>query len=216
MPDLICYFHYCKNILSLAFLGSLLTFSLSATPDYHPSKNPGGGNLRDTLYDFQHEIGNHEEELRIFEERINTQDNILDSLRQQVLDTNLANKELVKGNAASVETRMAGMESTMSGMISDLRQLQDHANDSAKALAQYKKKISELEKHIDDIQSAMNSLLEVLKQDSSSIPKSTYKVQSGDRLEKIARRHHTTVKKLKQVNGLKNDRIYIGQTLKIP
>ena len=45
----------------------------------------------------------------------------------------------------------------------------------------------------------------------------TYKVQSGDRLEKIARMHNISVQALREANPqLNGDRINIGQTLKIP
>lgn len=42
-----------------------------------------------------------------------------------------------------------------------------------------------------------------------------YKVRSGDNLGKIARKYHTTVRKLKTWNNLKSDRINIGQRLKV-
>ncbi|QJE94250.1 LysM peptidoglycan-binding domain-containing protein [Luteolibacter luteus] len=44
----------------------------------------------------------------------------------------------------------------------------------------------------------------------------TYEVQKGDALVKIARKFNMTVAQLKQFNELKNDRIVIGQSLKIP
>ncbi len=40
-----------------------------------------------------------------------------------------------------------------------------------------------------------------------------YKVQKGDSLGKIARRHNTTVSQIKALNNLKNDIIRVGQTL---
>lgn len=43
----------------------------------------------------------------------------------------------------------------------------------------------------------------------------TYTVKSGDTLGKIAARHHVTVKDLMRWNGLKSDRLRIGQKLKI-
>lgn len=43
----------------------------------------------------------------------------------------------------------------------------------------------------------------------------TYTVKSGDTLGKIAARYHVTVKDLMRWNGLKNDRLRIGQKLKI-
>lgn len=42
-----------------------------------------------------------------------------------------------------------------------------------------------------------------------------YRVKSGDTLGAIARRHHVTVKQLMRWNGLKSDRIRIGQRLRI-
>jgi len=51
---------------------------------------------------------------------------------------------------------------------------------------------------------------------SKSSSTTTYTVRKGDTLDKIARRHGVTVKQIKQANGLKRDRIDIGQKLKIP
>lgn len=42
-----------------------------------------------------------------------------------------------------------------------------------------------------------------------------YKVRRGDNLIVLARRFNTTVKKIKSTNGLRKNRIYIGQVLKI-
>lgn len=42
-----------------------------------------------------------------------------------------------------------------------------------------------------------------------------YTVKKGDNLSKIANRHRTTVTKIKQLNGLKNDNIQVGQKLRV-
>lgn len=44
----------------------------------------------------------------------------------------------------------------------------------------------------------------------------SYTVRKGDSLGKIASRHGLTVQQLKKANGLKNDRINVGQKLTIP
>ncbi|PHN97478.1 hypothetical protein CSC81_09320 [Tenacibaculum discolor] len=42
-----------------------------------------------------------------------------------------------------------------------------------------------------------------------------YKIVSGDTLSKIAKKHNTTVAKIKADNGLSSDTIYVGKTLNI-
>ena len=43
----------------------------------------------------------------------------------------------------------------------------------------------------------------------------TYRILKGDTLSAIAKKFGTTVAKLKQLNGLKSDRILVGQSLKV-
>lgn len=201
----------------LFILGTtLLPYTLFAAPPYHPTKPQNRDSQANILGDLQHDIENHEVELQMFEERLITQENILDSLRQQVLDTTLANKELVKGNTASIDTRIEGVETSISGLMKDMRQLKNHANDSAKTLASYKKKITDMEQKIAILQGAMDSTLEALQVDAPSSSLKMYTVSSGDTLEKIARKQKTSIKKLKDLNSLTSDRIYVGQKLKLP
>ena len=42
-----------------------------------------------------------------------------------------------------------------------------------------------------------------------------YRVRRGDTLGGIAYRHHTSVAKLKKLNGLKSDRLSIGQRIRV-
>ena len=42
-----------------------------------------------------------------------------------------------------------------------------------------------------------------------------YTVRYGDTLSELAIKHHTSVRKIKKWNGLRSDRIYSGQKLKI-
>lgn len=211
------------------------TCKVCAKPPYHLYKNRGSptgsqrnsGNYNSSNYsgdaagtygDLQHDVENHEIELRMFEERLNTQETILDTMRQQFLDSNLANRQMLKGNTVSLEKRVSSMDSSVSGMVKDLRNLQSHANDTVKALSQYKQKIAGLEKQVGHMQHAVDSILLALQIDD---PKAkdlhqVYEVKSGDILEKIAKKNKTSVKKIKELNGLTNDRIYVGQQLKLP
>lgn len=55
----------------------------------------------------------------------------------------------------------------------------------------------------------------VAKKSSSVIKQSSYKVISGDTLSGIAYKHGTTVDKIKQLNKMINNNIYVGQSLKL-
>ena len=45
---------------------------------------------------------------------------------------------------------------------------------------------------------------------------STYSIQYGDTLTKIATKNNTSVKILQELNGLSDDKIYAGKSLKVP
>lgn len=50
----------------------------------------------------------------------------------------------------------------------------------------------------------------------ASASTSTYIIKSGDTLYSISKKHHTTVDKLKKINGLNNNNINIGKKLVVP
>jgi len=192
--------------------------------------------MRDSLDDIRHEVNNHESEIRIYDEKLKNLENIIDSVRDQLTESSQAHKEQLKGNSNTLESKITSIENTIKGVVTDLRQFKTHANDSSLALSQYKQKISELEKiveqqnqNLDHLQAAMRSLMEalVVKESAPGKPSAMamtaevsspglYRVKAGDSLEKIARLHQTTVSVIKDLNSLTNDRIIVGQVLKIP
>jgi len=158
------------------------------------------------ISNLQNEIANHEAEIRMLTEKINNQEIIIESLGRQVREARQASKEAVR-SADENES---------------IRQLKKHAGDSAELLTHYKKKIEQLEglvkvqnQNIEHLQTAMASLVDALQADVTQEPR-VYRVQSGDSLGVIAQKNKTTIKKLKELNGLKTDRIIIGQKLKLP
>jgi len=50
---------------------------------------------------------------------------------------------------------------------------------------------------------------------TTSVASVSYTVKKGDTLSTIAKRYKTSIKKIKDMNGLRNDRLKIGQRLKI-
>ena len=216
----------------------------SAYPNNRPApvkEDPGAAmrQIKTSLADLKHEVSNHEAEIRIFEEKLHNQEASFEQLRQQLTEDVQTQRDFVKasninleGKTETLEQSLNNLDALVKGLTNDLRQMKTQANDSVSVLAQYKQKLTELEKllenqnqHMRNLETAMHSMMEVLqaKQSAKDIAvkmseggTKTYKVQPGDSLEKIARAQHVSVQALTDANNLSNDRIKVGQTLKIP
>lgn len=200
----------------------LLPFMLCATCLYatrgrSSSESEVMNDVLSNLNSLRLEVNNHETEIRMFEEKFKNQEEILESLRRQTTTAAQTIKDTVKGQSVQVEAKLAGHETLANSLSQDLKLF---AKDSALALSEYKAKLVELEKAIEaqnrtisNLQIAVKSILEALQVGESV---KTYQVKSGDSLGEIAKQHKTTIKKLKELNGLTNDQITIGQKLKLP
>ncbi len=101
------------------------------------------------------------------------------------------------------------MKSSLNGLVSSLKTL------SAK-VAHFKQGLGRQQnKAIAKAQKPASSKGEP-KAKTSRLPKTTISVKRGDSLWRIAQTHGTTVTNLKKINGLKSDRIIVGQQLRIP
>lgn len=186
--------------------------------------------LRDTLSDLRHEVNNHEAEIRMFEEKMNSQEAIIDSLRKQIQDNTQASKEFLKGNVSQQEEKLSLMESNLRVVSADTKQLKSILSENSQTLADSKQRITALEKIIElqneniaNLHSGLRSLMDVMGKESSNRTISSadeassthYRVKAGDTLEKIAKKYNTTIKKLKELNNLSSDQIIVGQKLQI-
>lgn len=220
-----CIFSRCK-LFQLAVLFILATNTLHAAPKrYNDDSAFTLRELRTALDNLRLEVNNHESEIKTYDAKLQNMETIVDSLRQQSTDIAQTHKEALKDSSANLEMKINSLETTTKVLVADLKQFKNHANDTATALASYKQKLTELEKileiqnqNLESLQSALRSLTDALqvKSNLSSFSEKTYKVAPGDSLEKIARKHQTTIQAIKELNGLTNNKIIVGQTLKIP
>lgn len=195
--------------------------------------------MKTALGDLRHEVSNHESEIRTFDEKLQNQEASFEQLRQLLTDDVQTQRDFVKasninleGKTETLEQSINTLDAAVKGLTADLRQMKTQANDSVSVLAQHKQKLGELEKlletqnqHMQNLEAALHSIMEVLQ--AKQPPKEmavkvsegglkTYKVQPGDSLERIARAQKVSVQALRDANQLSNDRIIVGQTLKIP
>lgn len=209
--------------------GLLLPANLCAARNNNPysydHQNVAIREMRDGIDDLRHGLNNHETEIRVLEEKMKNQEIIFESIQDRVNES----KMNLKSNSSNLDNKLNTLEGTLKSIVSDLRQFKSHANESSEQLAASIDKILELEKTIEQqnknishLQAAMQSLMDAFQikdgpeKNSSSSSGQSYQVKNGDSLEKIARRHQTNVKTLKELNNLANDRIKIGQVLQLP
>lgn len=221
------------------FLFFNLILSIAVEGAYPPPMQQGRyvnedniNNLREAIENLRHQVNNHDAEIHVFDEKLANIDSIIDGLRDQFGETNKAQKEMLKGNSATLESKIAALETAQKGMMADLKQFKTYSSETATALAQYKQKIAELDKsielqnqNIEHLQAAMRSLMEALQVKEVHPAKSgsetadaphTYKVKNGDSLEKIAKANQTTVQAIKELNNLTTDKIVVGKVLQLP
>lgn len=189
--------------------------------------------LRTSVSTLKNTVNNHESEIRTFDEKLQTQETQFETLREQLTDLTEDQKNLIKNQNIDQESRISALDGTLKSLIADMKQLKTQSNDSVVVLGQYKQTLSEINQILDaqnqqikSLESALKYIVELAQNGDSASPKeksglqynsgNTYKVQSGDTLEKIARKHNISVKSLIEMNNLSSDRIMIGQTLSIP
>ena len=233
-----------KRFLSAIFVILSGLFGLEAAPRGQYYQDPNAvaiREMRDCVEDVRHAVNNHEAEIRVFDEKLKNFDSMIESVRDQLGDSTRQHKEQLKGNSANLEAKIGALEETSKGLLSDLRQFKVHSNETTLALTQYRQKLSDIEKsidqqnqNIDHLQAAMRALMEALNGKPAAPAKGgnspsdtvgneigasagrTYKIKAGDSLEKIARSHQTTTQAIKTANGLMTDKIVVGKTLIIP
>lgn len=216
-------------LLCFLLIGGSVSLEGAYRPNYYDQDQAAAAReSKDSIDQLRLQIRNQESEIRTFEQKLESLDSVLDSLRDQLRESTQSQKEMVKGNASTVDGKLSTLEMTTKTLTQDLKQLHSHATESSQTLAGFKDKLQEIEKrlnaqnrNIENLQSAVQSVLEALQIKSDPAPQQsatgrTYKVKNGDTLEKIAKAHNTSIQALKAVNNMNSDKIVVGKTIKIP
>jgi LysM repeat protein len=172
----------------------------------------------------RHEMNNHEAELRTLGEKFVNMEDAVEEMRKQLSETVNTYSSQIKGSKETFDNKILSQESTLNGFVSDLQKLKNHADRSSSNLEHYQKQITQMEhtielqsKNIDSLKAAVKSLMAALGENDESLEgHKVYRVQSGDSLGVIAQKHNTTIRAIKELNGLTKDTIIVGQKLKIP
>lgn len=217
-----------KKIVALLFAASVVVSPVveaaSRVNSYSEQEKSLVRKMYNSIEMMRHEIGNHEAELRTYNQKLENMEDAIEEMRRQ-LDKSLESyQQKIRGTNDNLDTKISSQGSALKGLASDFEKLQSHANTSSSALSHYQKQISDLErvietqnKNLDDLKSAMKSLAGVIgDQEDSSDNYRLYHVKTGDSLGIIAQKNSTTIREIKSLNKLNNDTIFVGQKIKIP
>lgn len=189
-----------KPLLKRGWFLAILVFVFCLVENLEGARNGYDNNeIWDSIESLRHQVANHEAEIRVFDEKFKSQEDIVDSLSNQFKDSVKSVKNSASSNNQDVNLQLA---------------------DCKKRIANLERTLEQQSKNLDDMQKALTSLIEAIqgKEPVAAAPSNgkIYRVKSGDSLEKIAKQNHTTIKKLKELNNLTSDQIIIGQKIELP
>ena len=142
--------------------------------------------------------------------------NILDEKMRKQETSNTA---VAKQSAHSLESKIAHLEKPQEKAAADLRALNGSLSQALAKIQALEQQAGSQEKRLDDIAKLKETLTTISKaigpRTSEGSKGATYRVKAGDSLEKIARNHRISVDHLKKLNHLTQDKIIVGQELKI-
>ncbi len=178
--------------------------------------------VQTSLDDLRHDVNSFRSELLIVDGRMKHHEDALVALKNYELEKAKTKIEQLASDIQALEKKWTTAEKNRVADSSELKQLATHAKETSMALTQFKDRIGELEQDLIAGQRRFEEISK-LKGNIDSLAKSlrgvdlkTYKVRSGDSLEKIAKLNKVSVDKLKKQNGIEQDLIVVGQELKIP
>lgn len=204
----------------------LLFFLLPLTPlnaVVQKPQNPIGAEIKASVDRIKHELDNHDLEIQLLDQKLDNLQEVIQNFRQQLIENHEDHQELVKKNASSQESRLDDLEATVKKMLQDLKSFQVHVNNSAEAVMHMEEKMNQLAQsslaqhaNMEIMQTTLASLADALQLQLPNKEVKIYEVRDGDSLGKIAMNHKTSIKVLKDLNGLTQDKIRKGQKLKLP
>ena len=212
-----------RQILLLLPLLSL-ALPLSARPQSGFYANPEVDELRVELDDLKHALHTTQMELGLLEERLKKQDTALAGFKGQSAGKQEVSLSLLSSQVSSLEKKVNGLEKTLEKAATDLRTLSTSVSSSLAKIDGLENGLSSHDKRLEEVSKLKGTLTSISKAiGQRSAPEATvvansttYRVKAGDSLEKIARIHRTTADALRKINRLSNDKIVIGQELRLP
>ncbi len=170
-----------------------------------------------------HRLHACETEVEMLKNSISTQEQAREALEKEVSSLLRATRESLADARAGSSSRQKTFDATLERLSQDLKQLKTHSNELSQTVNDLAKTVNSLKETgrqqgqaIRELEHAMRSLTLALSGKPAADGKTvSYKVKSGDSLEKIARAHSMTIQELKDLNALQSATIHPGQELRV-
>ena len=174
--------------------------------------------LRIELDDIKHFLKTTQVELNILDERVKKQN----SSKAQSQSAEASTLMHLSSQVSALEKKVTSLEKTWEKAAADLRALSTTAAEALTKIQALEQDLFSHEKKLDEVSKLKGTLTKIssaIGQKAASEVASgskTYRVKAGDSLEKIARKNQVSVDALRKTNNLSQDKIVVGQELRIP
>lgn len=178
--------------------------------------------MRTEVEELRHDLNTQQMQLGIYEGKLVHIDDNIAALKADASEKQKSTLEEIEYHIDTIEKKLEKFEGKQKEILSDLSQLENHANHTIKALGQYKERIKDFEQTLtfhNEVISEVSKLKNHFKDMSAGHAKratESYTVKSGDSLQRIARSYETSIEELKELNGMNDDLIIVGQELIVP
>lgn len=188
---------------------------LYARPQSGFYTNPELDELRIELDDLKHALKTTQVELTLLDERLKKQNT---ALSMQDKETN--GSALCSAQINALGKKVTGLEKMVEKAANDLRTLSAASTQTLAKIQTLEQGLSSHDKRLDEVvklKGTLTTISKAISQRPETVSSTkSYRVKAGDSLEKIARNNHVSVESIRKINHLSNDKIVIGQELRLP
>lgn len=139
-------------------------------------------------------------------------EDVKSALHATQVDLSLLDEKYKKpGQLSTLEKKIATMEKSLDKITADLRAVAASLNQTLEQVHSLETNLSSHDEKMSALKGTLSSISQAIAPPRSDL----YRVKAGDTLEKIARQHHLSPEKIRQLNHLNSDKIIVGQELRL-
>lgn len=210
------------RIILFLFVAALcFVFPAHARPQSGYYSDPILEELRIEIDDLKHALKTIQVELNLVDERTKKQDNSLTTFKGDFQNKEKSSLHPLSSQINVLEKKVSSLEKLLEKVTTDLRTLSTTISQTLNKAEHLEHEVSSHGQRLDEVVKLKGTLTSISKAISQKPSydvdtAKTYRVKAGDSLERIARNHRISIETLRKLNNLSNDKIIVGQELRLP